>query len=138
MARYARELAGAQQVEGDRERQLWASIREFTPAFVNDHANAHVVRVSSTLTQTAGAIVDSSTAAVSRAASGVSYLYFDGEDAARAWSARPETAGWSYVFEYGSQVSASDRGSDFEMMKSLKKLFDPEGILNPGRLYGRI
>ena len=29
-------------------------------------------------------------------------------------------------------------GSDFEVMKKIKALFDPQGLLNRGRLYGRI
>ncbi len=29
-------------------------------------------------------------------------------------------------------------GGDFEIMKRIKHMFDPEGLLNSGRLYGRI
>jgi FAD/FMN-containing dehydrogenase len=29
-------------------------------------------------------------------------------------------------------------GSDFAMMKKIKQMFDPECLLNRGRLYGRI
>jgi len=30
------------------------------------------------------------------------------------------------------------QGSDFAMMKKIKEMFDPQGLLNRGRLYGRI
>jgi FAD/FMN-containing dehydrogenase len=29
-------------------------------------------------------------------------------------------------------------GNDFAMMKKIKDMFDPHGLLNRGRLYGRI
>jgi FAD/FMN-containing dehydrogenase len=29
-------------------------------------------------------------------------------------------------------------GNDFAMMKKIKDMFDPRGLLNCGRLYGRI
>ena len=29
-------------------------------------------------------------------------------------------------------------GGDFAIMKRIKHMFDPEGLLNSGRLYGRI
>ena len=29
-------------------------------------------------------------------------------------------------------------GNDFAMMKKIKEMFDPQGLLNRGRLYGRI
>jgi FAD/FMN-containing dehydrogenase len=29
-------------------------------------------------------------------------------------------------------------GQDFELMRQMKSVFDPKGLLNPGRLHGRI
>lgn len=138
MARYANELVGAEQMEGERERELWTAIREFTPVFVAEHAEARVVRVSATLSETAKVFASTMAPAVSRAASGVSYLHFENEELAAEWTARPETAAWRYVFEYGQAGSNGCFGSDFEMMKAVKDLFDPTSILNPGRFYGRL
>jgi glycolate oxidase FAD binding subunit len=138
MARYASELAGAVQMDGDRERDLWTGIREFTPGFVAGQPGARVVRVSSTLSETPRVFASTSAPVLSRAASGVSYLHFDGADGAAEWAARPEASAWRYVFEYGQTASNRFFGSDFAMMKAVKDLFDPASILNPGRLYGRL
>jgi glycolate oxidase FAD binding subunit len=135
MTRYAASLPGAVQIDGEREQQVWAGIREFTPAFVDEHPGAHVARVSGTLTETAAVFASSAAPVVARAASGVSYLHFDSGEGAREWTGG---AKWRYVFEYGSAPSSETDGPDFEVMKAIKKLFDPDGILNPGRLYGRI
>ena len=52
--------------------------------------------------------------------------------------------GWKAVIEFSPEErkGALDLwpapGSDFELMKRLKGLFDPANLLNRGRLYGRI
>lgn len=51
--------------------------------------------------------------AIARAASGVTYLY-------------------------GGGGAAWEPGADFPLMQRIKHMFDPKGLLNPGRLYGRI
>ena len=48
------------------------------------------------------------------------------------------------MIEYAPQEFRRSRdlwpqpGTDFEMMKTIKQMFDPHGLLNRGRLYGRI
>ena len=56
-------------------------------------------------------------------------------EAAQEWAAR---AAGRFVFEYGEPGLNGAGGPDMEMMKSVKQLFDPHQLLNPGRLYGRI
>mgnify|MGYP000885647785 CR=1 FL=1 len=138
MDRYARELADARPVEGDREGALWTAIREFTPSFVAEHTGARVARVSSTIEDAARVAVSTDAPVVCRAGSGVSYLHFDGAASAEAWMERPIPREWRYVFEYGPPASNQASGPDFEVMLAIKNLFDPNRILNPGRLYGRI
>jgi FAD/FMN-containing dehydrogenase len=50
--------------------------------------------------------------------------------------------GWKGVIEFAGTSDTLVRwpapGSDFEIMKGVKKMFDPEGLLNAGRLYGRL
>jgi glycolate oxidase FAD binding subunit len=135
--RYARELPGAESFDGEREARLWAAIREFTPAFLDDHPDGHVARVSATLSQLGGLLAQTAPV-VARAGSGIAYLHFADAESAREWIAQPGAAALRYVFEYGEPASNGVFGSDFEMMKAVKTLFDPERLLNPGRLYGRI
>lgn len=138
LARYGAELAGAESIDGERERRLWAAIREFTPAYVGAHADARVARISATLSETAKVLESTTTPVVSRAASGVSYLHFSSGDLAAEWTLQPQTTAWRWVFEYGETSSNGCFGAEFEMMKAVKKLFDPASILNPGRFYGRL
>jgi glycolate oxidase FAD binding subunit len=138
LARYEQELPQARVIEGDAERELWRDIREFTPKFVAGHPAPHVARVSVRLSQIEEALRWTSSPAVVRAASGVCYLHFDSAEASREWTERNETHQLRYVFEYGVPASNRVFESDFDMMKAMKDLFDPAGLLNPGRLYGRI
>ena len=73
----------------------------------------------------------------------------------RAWVGRPDTAsrwltqcsqrGWKGVMEAagpgadrGALTLWPEPGGDFAIMKKIKNLFDPEGLLNRGRLYGHL
>lgn len=137
LARYARELPDAEALDGEAERDLWTAIREFTPGFVASHPDAHVARVSATLSQIA-VTLPTEAAVVARAGSGVAYLHFTNAAAACAWTTSPAGASLRYAFEYGDPVSHGVFDSGFAIMKSVKNLFDPLGLLNAGRLYGRI
>lgn len=136
--RYSRELQGAQALEGAEEEASWRSMREFTPEFLAQHENGAVVRTSCTLSEV-GPVLDFLPApAVARAGSGVCYGYF-----AEAEALRCPPAGKSVV-EYAPESFREANelwpqpGNDFAMMKMIKQLFDPRGLLNRGRLYGRI
>lgn len=68
--------------------------------------------------------------AIARAGSGVVYGYF-----AQACEAASHPMG---VLEFGGLSGHEPPGNEFAMMKELKHMFDPECLLNRGRLYGRI
>jgi FAD/FMN-containing dehydrogenase len=95
-----------------------------------------VVRISSTLSQLKPVMKQLDVPAISRAGSGVTYAYFSS----------PEEAVWpgKGVMEFApeSEKPSLDMwpnpGSDFAMMKKIKQMFDPNNLLNTGRLYGRI
>jgi glycolate oxidase FAD binding subunit len=132
--RYSRELAGATVLEGDEEAALWNEIREFTPRFLQEHPQGAVVRVSCALTEV-GTVMESLPApSLARAGSGVCYGYF---------SDAREAVGRG-VIEFAPQSLRESGllwpspGSDFAMMKKIKGMFDPHGLLNRGRLYGRL
>jgi hypothetical protein len=136
--RYTRELFRARVVEGAEEEALWRGIRETTPQFLREHENGAVVRVSCGLADV-GRVMDAlPDRAVARAGSGVCYGYF--EDAAQV---RLPAVGTSVV-EFAPQAYRESNelwprpGNDFAMMKKIKEMFDPQGLLNCGRLYGRI
>lgn len=131
--RYARELRGAQVVEED---IIWTRIREFTPDFLRDHPAGAVVRTSTTLDSVRQVVENFPGTALARAGSGVCFGYF-----ADAGQAQP---GIKSVIEFAPEERKRSldlwpsRGSDFEMMKKIKQMFDPRNLLNRGRLYGRL
>jgi len=138
--RYSRELPAAQVLEGDTEKDLWHNICEFTAGFLGENIDGAVLRMSCALSEV-GRVLDWMPAtALARAGSGVCYGYF------------PQAVDLALFTDYGSGAViefAPQRfreqadlwpspGSDFEMMKKIKDMFDPRSLLNRGRLYGRI
>jgi glycolate oxidase FAD binding subunit len=141
--RYSRELFRMRVVEAAAEEALWRGIRESTPHFLRTHENGAVLRVSCVLSDLGRVLESLPPQAVARAGSGVCYGYFD-----KAADLQHPSAGASVV-EFGPQdfrETASlhnidlwpHPGNDFAMMKKIKDMFDPQGLLNRGRLYGRI
>lgn len=133
--RYGRELEGARTFEGEEEASLWRAVEEFAPN------QAFVVRVGHRLSDFRAVLEAAPGPCVSRAATGVSWLGFDSADAAQGWMSDPEHSAWNRLLEWSSGPAAvywPDPGPELEWMQKLKAAFDPSGILNPGRLYGRI
>lgn len=140
MARYSQDFSSAQVFEGDAEEPLWQKVREYTPAFVAREPQGAIARVSSTLNQV-GDILDAAPGeAISRAGSGVTYIYLAGPEAAARWTRDAQAGGWKYALEYstGDLERWPNPGTDFAIMIKVKELFDPQRLLNRGRLYGRI
>lgn len=140
--RYSRELAGMRVLEGSDEEALWSGIREATPQFLRTHENGAVLRVSCVLSDV-GRVLDSLPAQASaRGGSGVCYGYFE-QTAELNDILRHPSVGTSVV-EFAPPHFREDAelwprpGNDFAMMKKIKDMFDPQGLLNRGRLYGRI
>ena len=142
LGRYSAELGAS--VEGAEEEQLWARVREFTPEFLAAGAEGCVVRVSAMLSRTGQILESLSGPVVARAGSGVVYAYFGETEAAAAWIRKTAGCGWKSVIEFAPAAKKAgltlwpDPGNDLEWMKRLKMMFDPEGVLNPGRMYGRL
>ena len=78
------------------------------------------------------------------AASGVVRGWFTRPDAAARWVAEAVKRGWKVVVEFSSESARPNMtlwpepGGDFAIMKEIKRMFDPENLLNPGRLYGQL
>ncbi len=134
--RYQRELAALGPLS-EVDPNWTARLREFTPAFLEEHPEGAVVRLCSTL-ETAPALLESPAPAVIRAGSGVAYLYFAEASAAAAVLSQPKA-----ILEF-SPTSRSftaelwpSPGADFEIMQRVKRMLDPHHLLNRGRLFGR-
>ena len=108
--RYARELPRAQ-ISDD---LIWDEIREFTPRFLAQHPQGGVVPISVPLMEMRETISKVGVPVVARAGSGVIYAH------------------------YPENPPEVDLHGDFAMMRKVKEMFDPEYLLNRGRLYGRI
>jgi len=136
--RYARELGGFRALDAGQEQAYWRKIGEFTPDFLREHSGGVVIRVSCALSDVGPVLEALPAPAIARAGSGVCYGYFPDARALRF------PALGNSVVEFAPQEHRETAelwpkpGSDFAMMKNVKDMFDPLGLLNRGRLYGRI
>jgi glycolate dehydrogenase FAD-binding subunit len=147
--RYKRALSGAAEFAGDRDISLWQQIRDFTSEFLNRQRTGVVLRISTPLTELATLLRLTSGPAISRAGSGVTYVYLSSSQGVLPlWKAAAEH-NWGAVVEFAPDEvrttselwrprSATESARAFAMMKKVKQMFDPHNLLNRGRLYGRI
>jgi glycolate oxidase FAD binding subunit len=142
LARYGRDLDAFEALDENQSRPLWLAVRETSPTWLTAHPEGAVVRVSCTLNEVGTVIENLPGPALARAGTGVCYGYFEHAAQAGEWAAlnRAGTA----VVEFAPQsyrecaVLWPAPGNDLALMKQVKHMFDPQGILNPGRLYGQI
>jgi hypothetical protein len=117
----------------------FASIQEFTPWYLATHENGAVVRISCTLSQIGEVMKNINAPVVARAATGVCYAYFDNGQGAEAVSSARKA-----IIEFAPEAQKTKLnlwpapGPDFELMKRIKHMLDPERLLNRGRLYRQI
>jgi FAD/FMN-containing dehydrogenase len=128
----------------EEDHRFWAGAHQVTPRFLEKFREGAVVRVSTTLADCGEALAAIDGPGHAHAASGV----------VRGWFTRPEGAsrclsmslkrGWRGVVEFSSDAARRnltlwpEPGEDFAIMKKVKHLFDPDNLLNRGRLYGHI
>ncbi|HUK19516.1 MAG TPA: FAD-binding oxidoreductase [Bryobacteraceae bacterium] len=149
--RYERELAllgDGVALENAQHEQLWQHIQEFTPRFLERHADGAVVRASCTLKEVEAVMASLEGPALARAASGVCYGYFEQCDRAAEWLGTAVKRGWRAVMEFAPEERKRTldlwpglegaAGPELEVMRRVKALFDPSNLLNRGRLYRRI
>jgi glycolate oxidase FAD binding subunit len=135
MQRYARELAGAEMIENADETAFWRAVEEFAPA------SAMAVRVAGRIGDVGPVLRSAPGAALARAATGVCSAAFESVAEAAAWMAqwpRQALLEWAPCGEKRGVAQWLDPGLDLDLMRRVKDLFDPRGLLNPGRLYGRL
>jgi glycolate oxidase FAD binding subunit len=128
-------------LEGAEETRFWRHVEEYTPHFLEKFAHGVVVRASCTLAQVKEVMASLETAAIARAGSGVCYGYFNRAEAGARWIASAERRGWKAVIEFAPNDLRAKLelwpapGADFEMMRKIKNMFDPNHLLNRGRLF---
>ncbi len=150
---------------GDAEEKLWSAIQEITPTILGRSPDAAVVKVSVPLSEMLQIVAGAQHAAaenglaiaiLARAGTGIVYCHLlppsgAGDTAMERTAKACETllseagrAGGYGVIEWcASEMKRrtslwAPLGDDFFLMQRLKVQMDPEGLLNPGRLYGRI
>jgi len=133
LARYEKELSAYQKSGVD----LFAAIRDFTESFLGGHPGGNVLRLSARLQEMEPLLarLPGSSAIVARGGNGVVYVH----------SPSPQTppAGVKGLIEFSPAAGAHGElwpapGEDFFLMEQIKLTFDPDRLLNRGRLYGRI
>jgi glycolate oxidase FAD binding subunit len=108
--RFEREWKNARVVD----ESAWREVIGFTPRFLAENPGGAVVPMMMKLSEMSAAMEKLSVPAIARAGSGVIYAHYAENAPAVKWN------------------------GDFATMERIKQMFDPERLLNRGRLYGRI
>ena len=143
IARYDRELSamGAQPVPAAQEGAFWRVVQNFTPRYLESHPDGAVVRVPAALKGMPAVIQSIPGPAIARAGSGVCYAYFEHAEEAAGFAACTAREHSGTVVEFSPENRKAELdlwpapGQDLEIMKRIKRMFDPHLLLNRGRLY---
>jgi glycolate oxidase FAD binding subunit len=133
----------------EEEQRFWSSVHTVTPRFLEKFREGAVVRISTTLSECGAALASFDGPAHAHAASGVVRGWFTRPDAAKRAMSEAAKRGWNAVVEFAAEgarphidlwpgFNDANPGSDFAIMKNIKRMFDPENLLNRGRLYGQL
>jgi len=136
-------------LSGEEEQRFWQSLAQLTPRFLEKFRDGAVVRVSAKLADCGEALRSVDGPGVAHAGTGVVHGWFTRPDAASRWLATALKRGWKGVIEFSGEGArpgltlwpdtlAPKSGGDFAIMKEIKRMFDPEGLLNRGRLFNQI
>jgi glycolate oxidase FAD binding subunit len=117
---------------------LWAQVREFTPAWLGAHPGGQVLRISTTLQGMIEAIrrQPMESPIVGRGGNGITYVHSPGN--ATLPPGLKGVVEFSPAQRPAAEVLWPSPGKDLSLMMKIKHYFDPDGLLNKGRLYGRI
>jgi glycolate oxidase FAD binding subunit len=149
--RYRAAWPVAERITGETARTFWCGIREMFHECMRAEPNGLVLKVSTTLSDMAGVWreLKDEDIAVGRFLSGVTWAFQRDTALASALLAGWAQRGWPSVVAYASHEFRMEQTlwylpedpagqTAFEVMQKVKRMFDPQQILNRGRLYGRI
>jgi glycolate oxidase FAD binding subunit len=125
----------------EEEQRFWHTLRNTTPRHLEKFKDGAVVKISTTLQDCAEALASVEGAGQAHAGSGIVRAWFSRPEAAARWLSACVAKGWKGVVEFSGESARQNLtlwpapGGDFEIMKRIKHMFDPEGLLNSGRLY---
>ena len=132
----------------EEEQRFWLAMRNLTPTHLEKSDLCSVARMGTTLKECGEALASLETAGCAHAASGIVRGWFGAPRGAQKWLKSSAERGWKGVIEFSGEGARksltlwpspeSGANGDFEIMKRVKNMFDPEGLLNSGRLYNRI
>jgi glycolate oxidase FAD binding subunit len=132
-------------LSADDEQRFWTGIAAITPRHLEKFRDGVVARISTPISETFSALATVEGAGHTMAASGVVRAWFSRSDGASRWLQTCLKRGWNGVIEFagenvdrGSLALWPAPGGDFEIMKRVKTMFDPQGLLNRGRLLNLI
>ena len=132
---------------GTDESAFWSQVRGLTPAHLAGNPEGAVGKVSTTLSQCADALGTLTVPALAHAGSGIVRGWFGSGESAAAWVADAARRDWKGVVEFAARrpkqpgalwpaALLPTQGGDFAIMRRVKQMFDPQGLLNGGRMYG--
>ncbi len=131
-------------LDGPAADQLWDDVREFSSRWTAAHPEGGILRVSTAPSALADAVQLCDGSSVSRAALGVTYVGCpDGEDLKQQLN-RLRSKGVRTLVEHASAAAKQELeqwtapDSSLAVMQRIKDELDPQALLNPGRLFGRI
>jgi glycolate oxidase FAD binding subunit len=139
----AEKLGRPRALSAAEDQKFWSDLAALTPRHLDKFKEGAVVRVSTTLSECGTALGSIEGPGHALAASGIVRAWFTRPDAAARWLDAALKRGWKGVVEYSGESARGgmtlwpNAGSDFEIMKRIKLMFDPESLLNSGRFYGR-
>ncbi|MDA0205938.1 MAG: FAD-binding oxidoreductase [Acidobacteria bacterium] len=131
-------------LDGPAADQLWNDVREFSSSWIAAHPEGGILRVSTAPSALADTIQLCEGSSVSRAALGVTYVgCSDGEELKQQLN-RLRSQGVRTLVEHASAAAKQELeqwtapDSSLAVMQRLKNELDPQALLNPGRLFGKI
>ena len=142
--REAESLGTARPLSHEEDQKFWHALTQVTRHHLDKFKEGAVARVSTTLAECGDALGTVEGPGHAHAASGIVRAWFTRSDQASRWLGASVKRGWKGVVEYSGEAAKSqltlwpEPGGDFALMKRIKQMFDPEGLLNSGRLYGLI